>query len=216
MFYFNMQINFNNNLNFTSILPYKVFIDGSECVSKQNIQHGMRELRKVITKIPENQAERNIINTFWRSMQEEFFPILVKNGTYKQAPGTHFPMMLESNGARFDSYIAIDNEAEILKQYGKKIGLQKRISNATLKNTDSEVENTVQKEAPKKIYSFEVKDAQKGFYWKFNQLINTQTNRTKDADGNPIMLIINMMHNGKYGRTTFKSWIENIEFKLVD
>lgn len=159
----------------------------------------MRELRKVITKAPqkENETDRNIINTFFFNMKKEFFPGLVRNGTYKQAPGTYFPMMLKYNNGHYDSFIAIGEEAEILKDYGKDIGVQKKISKAVLDNTGS----------------FEVEDAQKGFGWKFHQLINTKTKRTKDENGNPITLIINMAHNRKYGRTNFKSWVGSIEFR---
>ena len=197
-----MKIDCNNSVNhsvsFKSVLPYTVIMDGRECINRKYIVHAINELRNVITRVPESENHKKIINKFWEYMKKEFNPELVKNGTYAKDAGGYFPRMLPKDGYS-RGYMAIGNEAVELKEYGYSIGANKKISKAATGKTDS----------------FDVLDAQKGFGWKFYQLIKTQTKRSKDANGKPIELVINMANNKKYGRTTFKSWIESIEFRFA-
>ena len=117
-----MQVNSSNSVNFTGVIPVKVFYDGLQATSKT---HVMRGCRKAINTMC-GPLERN--PKFDTAMKE--LHVFDKDYNYFEAlKGFNKEGRISSTYLDGSGYIFTGKEAFALKNQGKEIGAQKHICN---------------------------------------------------------------------------------------
>jgi len=189
----------NNNVNFTSIIPFKVMIDGKRCFEPKTMHTACNKLRHILVENPQQDRKKaQIINTFWYN-DKDFCVGKVRNGTYKQAPGEFIKYHYSYDKFGGGPYIITGPQAAKLHEKGKNIGISKSESLEKLNTTDT----------------FEVLESRQIYKNVINNMLRKRNNKLQDEHGNPLELVIHMISNGKYGKSTCKFGIDDIEFDYI-
>lgn len=194
-----MITSINGNLSFTSIVPVRVFVDGMETFNQKLIKSSCHQLNNVLKGPSNNGRQLSIIQKFAQhdpdysyekgylghgSIASDFFRYIIKDNT---------------------SYIFTGKHADILKNIGKSIGLERKFCKENNHKT-----------------SFDLMFARKSYGNKITSFLQNKNIRlrefvnpnTKQKFGKPVQLNIFMQSNKKYGLTTFKTHLDDISFSV--
>ncbi len=118
-----MQINkIDNSINFTSVIPVRVFYDGLEATGKTNIMRGCQKAINVMCGPIKQNPEFDTALRYLHYFDKDYSYYRAINGFDKTGNITCSVMCNKG-------YIFTGNEANALKNNGKEIGSQKRICN---------------------------------------------------------------------------------------
>ena len=196
----------NNSLNrpksrakssFTSIIPFKVFIDGKPSTDAKNIGRAIRGLAKILT--TPNGGDEKLL-----AIKKKF----VSKDHYFCFPGGVIPngKVIRNHVFEGISYIFTGFHSRKLDELGRKIGPEKRKGLENLGTTDTH----------------EVDVAVKEYFAKVKEFIHSHKGRIKSGVnakgkyvGDEIGLHIQTKSSGKPGKRSFKINVDDIAFRKI-
>ena len=196
----------NNNIQFTSVIPVRVRIDGKESYSEHFIRPACRKLSAILLgPTKDNETKKiEIIKEFAKHDFDYKYNFGLKghpknNVNKKPKPSDIFRYICHN----FEHYLFTGRQAEKLKEFGKQVGNEKYTGKLL------EVDN-----------SFDIKVAQGNYWGSMKSYIKNKALRLKEKFnpetgekyGNYVSLVIDMVSNGKYGQSNFKMDIDKISF----
>lgn len=191
----------NSNISFKSVVPVKVFIDGMETFDKKNIKSACRKLSNVLA----GTTKRLDISDTFAKFDPDYKSYFARTGYPKITSGENpqpsdFFRCIDGGS---QMYIFTGNEAFKLRELGKKIG-----SNKT-ECKHRNIQNSFDLHTAKRLYGSTIMNFLRSAKLRITEGFD---NLTGIKYGRPVTLQINMSSNGKYGLSTFKMNIDNIEF----
>lgn len=189
--------NNNNKVSFTSVIPFKVFIDGKPSVDSKNIGKAVRGLATILTHSAADEKLK-IIKRIFMTMDVDF-----------RAPDGVLPNGEVIRNHVFDgvSYLFTGFHSRKLDELGRKIGPEKRKGLENLGTTDTHETNVAVKDYFKKIVEFITSPE-----GRLRAFVNPTT---RAYEGDELGLHIMTKSNGRYGKRDFKLEIENIAFRKI-
>ncbi len=194
-------LNSANKPTFTSIVPVRIFIDGMETCDEKLIKTSCRQLGNILVGPSKSENQLSIMRKFDYYDKDYNIQAAVK-GLPKQKhhknvhPSDYFRSIIE-NGRTF---LFTGPQASIINSLGKQIGSEKIASK----------ENGI-------LNSFDLFVAKKNYSRAISNFISNprlrMTKLNQDGKRNPLTLNINMKSNKKYGLSTFKIKLEDINFE---
>lgn len=196
----NQNYNYNNqnNVNFTSVVPLKVFIDGAPSADPKHIKRVVVALQKLLTSKATDTRAIAIKKTF-RDIDRDFrFPI----GDY--VSGT----LIRNSVHRGTSYLFTGPHAEELDKLGRKIGPAKAEGVKCCGTTKT----------------FEVKKLINEYFKKMSEFVSNSRLRIRESInpnnrmyvGDEVKLSIYAKSNGKFGTDGLRVNIEGISFEPMN
>lgn len=191
--------------SFTSVVPIRVFIDGMETFNPKMIKSACRQLTSTLAgPAKKNGKNFDIIREFAK-FDPDYKLELGYHGYPKKwnqktvQPSDYFRCIADND----KSYLFTGLQAEKLKDLGKAVGDEQQACKARKLVTSFDLQ------VAKKNYGFTIAN-----YLRSTKLRLTEAfdRLTKEKSGSPVELNINMSSNGKYGLTTFKMKLDNINF----
>ncbi len=197
-------------VNFTGVVPVRVYIDGREAIDSHNVQKGCRKLIELLAGPLKNNNHAQTIGRRFAQTDKDYNYAKAMNGYKCRVYENGRPVKkTASNYFRFinkqgRNFLITGPQAEILAQTGKALGLAKSAANMT----DSKD-------------SFELFAAKKNYGDQINKIVSNRVLRmregydpaTRKNIGNETVLDIFLKSNQKYGKKTFKMDVETIDFK---
>lgn len=189
---------------FTSVLPVKVRIDGREVYSEKNVRPAVLQLTAILAGPIKNNEKFLAIAKKFGLVDPDFhltqaisgYPVLY--GEKKVQPSNYFRFISKKH-----NYLFTGEQAKNLRELGKTVGLERHA--AKLRGDKD---------------SLDLQIAQGKYYSAINQYIRSQILRvsesynfnTREKEGAPVDLVIDMISNKKYGEKGFKMELNDISF----
>ncbi len=186
-----MNINVNNRQNFTAVIPIKVKIDGKVAANEENIKRGIRLASKVFNGPIQGLSieEKNIARTLSQIDKSYKFTNAWAEKVY----------LVRNLVDKTTAYLFTGIHAEKLGQLGKKIGPAK--SNAIARFGNSK--------------SFESSKLANNYFDEARKMIDNPNARLK-YDNKDVGMIIDTKSNGKYGKSTFKMFLDKVSYGYIN
>ena len=193
----------NKNLaqkqSFTSIMPVKVFIDGSPSVDSLNVKRAIRALSEILFQpAKDNQAAKKIKQVF--SLHDRDFRHIDGSGDKSE--------VLRNRPFNGLSYIFTGKQAEQLDGIGRKIGPAKGRGLDDFGTTKTFEAKALAKEYFEQIEKFISSNSKA----KIREKINPETGA---YEGNELGLCILTKSQGKPGKKGFKLTVDDIVFRKI-
>lgn len=204
-----MQINRSQNyhINFTSVIPVRVFIDGMETFGEKNIKAAARQLITTI-KGPVKYDEKSVIIAGKLAQKDPDFNFSRalngyissgKNG--KSNPSDFFRLVRDKNNSY---YLLTGKQGEHLASLGKTVGKER----ASAK--DHHQASTFDLYVAKRNYERFIRNCINNLKLRITEFYNPDTGQ---KTGKPVIMDIFMESNKKYGQTNFKMELSDIKFQ---
>lgn len=186
----------SNNVNFTSVLQTRVFIDGQQALRPKNIKMGIRGLESILTNPSFDEKSLRIKKKFAEHVKDlNYFGGKVDIGEVIRN-------FVDPKGVL--AYLFTGIHTTKLNEVGKKIGPEKRFSLESKGTTKS----------------YEVGGKVRAYYELINKFISYKNARVKEFinprdgtyAGEELMLNIYAKSSGKVGKKDFKLTFEDIYF----
>lgn len=185
--------------SFTSVIPVKVFIDGLETFDEKLIKSSCRQLSNILAGPSPKEPQLSIVRNF--GLYDSHYSIekgikgYPKEPHHKNIRPSEFFRTVIDRGRTF---LITGPQAEQLHTLGKAIGNEKQACN----------ERRV-------VDSFDLMVAKRNYGRTISKIINNSKLRLAEIVENSrkmLTLNINMKSNEKYGLSTFKIKLEDINF----
>jgi len=193
-----MQINKANNVNFTSAVPLKVFINGLPSTDVANIRKAVVATSKILTS-PANadQKSLSIIRKFIKSDRDFSYT----DGGVKSG------VLIRNIISQGQAYLFTGEHAKILNELGKKIGPAKSQGLAQFNTTKTFESSTLTKNYFDKIREF--------LSYPLIRVKESINPKTRMYEGDLLELNILAKTEGKAGKNGFKLVIDDISFQPI-
>lgn len=195
-----MQVSNNKNLcnapNFGSVIPIRVVIDGQITTDQKLVEKSCRMFIKSLTTRPmtRNTHYKNVVNYMEKDM--DYFPKQIFNERRTNPELTPSTFIRAIHTYTRGSFLVTGQEANILASIGRRIGIAKTQSQMAVDDA-------------KKIYSNAIENILNNAKARVTEFCDRNT---RQKSGDPVQLQLNMTSNGKYGHSTFKINIGEINF----
>lgn len=220
-----MQVNsqYKNNPNFTSLIPTRVVINNHVAISPENVKKAVRGLQKILTSPANgNETLRGIKTTFCNTVKDfQYF------AGAKYESGTLIRNITDTDIAKFTdrtpdsglAYLFTGDEALELAQKGKTIGPERTKSDGYFErfgNFATKIAAKTKKTLTQRNRSFEELEKDITYYDKIKEFLSKPKLFVKSSgNGSPVELIINAT-KGKDGKINvnsigFKSLVQPAE-----
>lgn len=191
----------NSTPSFTGVVPVRVFVDGLETFDEKLIKTSCRQLSTILAGPNKTEPKLSLIKKFAQYDKDydlnkgiHGYP---KKETHKSIHPSEFFRCVIDRGRTF---LITEPQAGILKALGKAIGEEKEACKMRgIKN------------------SFDLMVAKRNYGRKISDFISSAKLRMTEKSENPnkwnpVTLLINMKSNEKYGLSTFKMKLDDINF----
>lgn len=194
------------NISFTSVVPFRVFIDGMETFNKQNLKYAAHKLTATLAGPAKNDNKKlQIIRNFAKHDPDYNIEFGIhgypkrKNKKNIQ-PSDYFRCIFDKEG----SFLFTGPQAEKLQELGKSIGSEKVCCKSR------KISNSFDLQAAKHYYGFVIGNFMRSAKLRIKETFDPLT---RIKAGKPVEMHINMSSNKKYGMKSFKMQLDSIDFK---
>ena len=184
-----------NNVNFTSVVPLKVFIDGMPSTDVANVKKAVVATAKILTSTANgNQKSLSMIRKFIKYDRDFSY----------NAGGCKSGELIRNTVSQGEAYLFTGEHAKVLNELGKKIGPVKSQGLAQFNTTKTFEANTFAKN-----YFDKMRDFLSYPKIRIKEFINP---KTRAYEGEPMELHIHAKSKGQMGKAGFKLDIDAIDF----
>ncbi len=202
-----MQINGSrNSTSFKGVIPIRVYIDGMETFNEKNIKSANRQLIKLLAG-PTKDNEKAIRISRKLSLrdpdydfQQAYYGLKLPE-KWKKATPSDFFRLVKANDGKY--YLFTGHQGMHIAKLGKQVGTEK--NTAKLNNCPYSFDVYV----AKRNYESFIKEATNNLKHRITEFFNKATNQ---KIGKPVEMDIFMESNKKYGKSTFKMQLSDINF----
>ena len=198
-----------NNVSFTSVIPFRVFIDGLETFDPKNLKYAAHKLTSTLAGPAQNDNQKlKLIREFAKfdpdySLERGFYGYPRRRNKKNIQPSDYFRCIFDGIG----NFLFTGAQAEKLNELGKSIGSEKVYCRTR------KISNSFDLQAAKHYYSYVIGNYLRSSKLRIKEAFDP---KTRIKVGKPVEMHINMVSNGKYGMSNFKMQLDNIEFKPFD
>lgn len=198
-----------NNISFTSVVPFRVFIDGLETFDPKHLKYATHKLTSVLAGPANNDPKKlKIIREFAKfdpdySLESGFYGYPRRKNKKNIQPSDYFRCIFD----RIGNFLFTGAQAEKLNELGKSIGSEKVACKSR------RISNSFDLQAAKHYYSFVIGNFLRSAKLRIKETFDP---KTRVRVGKPVEMHINMLSNGKYGMSNFKMHLDNIDFKPIN
>lgn len=189
----------NSTPSFTGVVPVRVFIDGFETFDEKLIKSSCKQLGNVLVGPCKTEPKLSLIKKYAQYDKDydlnkgiNGFP---KKEYHKNIRPSDFFRCLIDKGR---SFLITGPQAETLKTFGKAVGEEKEVCKIR-----------------KIANSFDLMVAKRNYSNAINNIISRANFRmceNNPKEWNPVTLLLNMTSNKKYGLSTLKIKLNDINF----
>lgn len=199
-----------SSINFTGVIPVKVYIDGKEAIDSTNVQKGCRKLIETLAgPVKKDSNTQNITKKFAQMDKDYDYSRALNGYKCKVSEKGRLVKKTASNFFRFinhrgKNFIITGPQAERLAQAGKELGHAKADANLT------DAKDSFELYQAKRIYGDLINKITTNRALRIREGYDTTTRKNT---GRETLLNIFLKSNQKYGKKNFKMEIDNIEFR---
>jgi len=191
-----------NNPQFSGVMPVRVFIDGTQVTSEQLITKSCRQAIKALT----TKSEPNSIET--KSMLEYASKDKDYNPHHILYTRQYSPKMMPSDFIRIvhknsNSYFVTGKDADQIRIVGKAIG---KIQSFLIKMG---YKDSIDLQMAKRAYHDTIENI---IQKRSLRVTEGYDNKTNKRTGRPLIMLLKMKSNGKYGQNNFNIKFDGIQF----